>query len=211
MEDVLRLYAKKQNDAEPVVCLDERPVQLLDPARRGLPMRRGVPARADYEYVRRGTANIFCVVEPLTGRRLTTATSKRAGSDFARMLAKIARRYSAARVIHLVVDNLSTHSERCIKAALGDEEGRALWRRFRVHFTPKHGSWLNAAEMEVSLVSRECLGGRRIGDLETLQREVRAWSRCADQQRRRIEWKFRVGDARRTFRYDGITTSRSKD
>lgn len=211
MEDILRLYAKKHRVAEPVVCLDERPVQLLDPARSGLAMKQGVPARADYEYVRRGTANIFCVVEPLTGRRLTTATSKRAGSDFAQMLARIARRYRAARVIHLVVDNLSTHSERCVKAALGDERGGALWRRFRIHFTPKHGSWLNAAEMEVSLVSRECLGARHIGDLETLKREVRAWSQRADQQRRSIKWKFRVSDARRTFRYDGITTLRSKD
>ena len=176
MEDVLRLYAKKQNDAEPVVCLDERPVQLLAPARSGLPIKPGVPVRTDYEYVRRGTANIFCVVEPLTGRRLTTATARRAGADFARMLARIARRYRHARVIHLVVDNLSTHSERCVKDALGEEAGRSLWRRFRLHFTPKHGSWLNAAEMEVSFVSRECLGNRRIGDLETLKREVTAWS-----------------------------------
>ena len=209
MEDVLRVYARKENAAEPVVCLDEKPVQLLDSERSALPMSPRHPKRTDYEYVRKGVANIFCIIEPLTGRRQTHATKNRNGTSFARALRRIARRHPHARVIHLVVDNLSTHSERCVIRAFGEIEGGALWRRFKVHYTPKHGSWLNAAEMEASLVSRECLGSRRIADIDTLKREVAVWNRGADKRRRRIKWRFRVSDARRVFRYDGIVTARS--
>ncbi len=210
MEDVLRLYARPHDEREPVVCLDERPVPLRDPARVGVRMRPGRIQRADYEYVRRGTANIFCIVEALTGRRLTHATRNRSGPAFARALKRIARRYPKARTIHLVVDNLSTHSFKCVTDSLGTRAGRALWRRFTLHFTPKHGSWLNAAEMEVSLVVRECLGRRRIGSIAVLRSEVAAWNRAADRRRRRINWTFRVADARRVFRYRGITTPRSR-
>src|SRR5687767_1810396 len=112
-------------------------------------------------------------------------------------MGRIARRYADADTIHVVLDNLSTHSEKSLVAAYGEVEGRSLWRRFTVHYTPKHASWLNAAEMEASLVARECLGNRRIGALWPLQREVTAWRRRADRQRRKINWKFRVGDARR--------------
>jgi transposase len=209
MEDVLRLYARRYDEAEPVVCLDERPVVLHTSARAPLAMRRGRPQLTDYEYERQGTANIFCIIEPQTGRRLTHATSNRKGRAFAVALGRVARRYPNARRIHIVMDNLSTHSQRSLVAAYGDEEGRWLWRRFKVHYTPKHASWLNAAEMEASLVARECLGRRRIGALPTLQDEVTAWNRRADRERRRINWRFRVSDARRVFRYAGITTPRS--
>ena len=165
-------------------------------------------ARIDYEYVRKGTANISCIVEPLRGRRLTHATANRKGPAFAQALRKIARRYRRAARIHLVMDNLSTHAESSLVGALGIRGGRKLWRRFKVHYTPKHASWLNAAEMEASLVSRECLGKRRIGELGALQQQVSAWNRDADKSRRAIRWRFRVHDARRVFRYDGITTLR---
>jgi hypothetical protein len=210
MEDVLKLYARPFDWKEPVVVLDERPVQLLDPERVGAAMRPGKPARVDYEYVRRGTANIFCVVEPLTGDRMTRATRNRKGAAYARTLARIAKRYRSARTIHLVQDNLSTHTEKSLVATFGARAGRKLWGRFTVHYTPKHGSWLNAAEIEASLVARECLGTRRIGDLATLRREVTAWRRRASSHRRTINWKFRVSDARRVFRYDGIRTPRSE-
>jgi DDE superfamily endonuclease len=210
MEDVLKLYARPRNDREPVVCLDERPVVLHDSARTGTPMRPGAIAKKDYEYVRRGTANVFCIVEPATGRRLTRATRDRKGRAFAGELKRIASGYAKARQIDLVMDNLNTHSERSLTARYGDVAGRALWKRFRVHFTPKHGSWLNAAEIEASLVSRECLGQRRIGDLNTLRREVTSWRRAASNAGRVIDWKFRVADARRVFRYPGIVTSRSE-
>src|SRR5262249_44467275 len=163
-------------------------VQLLDPERDGAPMRPGRPKRTDYEYVRRGTANVFCVIEPLTGDRMTRATRNRKGAAYARMLARIAERYAFARTIHLVQDNLSTHSEKSLTATFGERAGRRLWRRFTVHYTPKHASWLNVAEIEASLVSRECLGTRRIGDLATLRREVTAWRRRASNHRRTIAW-----------------------
>jgi DDE superfamily endonuclease len=209
MENVLELYARPFKWNEPVVVLDERPVQLLDPERKGVAMRPGKPARTDYEYVRRGTANIFCVVQPLTGDRLTRATRNRKGAAYARMLARIAKRFAHARTIHLVQDNLSTHTEKSLIATYGAKAGGKLWRRFTVHYTPKHGSWLNPAEIEASLVARECLGTRRIGDLSTLRREVTAWRRRASHHRRSIDWKFRVHDARRVFRYEGIKTVRS--
>jgi hypothetical protein len=207
MEDVLELYAKPFNWKEPVVALDERPVQLLDSERPGIAMRPSKPARRDYEYVRRGVANVFCVVAPHTGDRLTRATRNRKHGAYAQMLARIAKRYAYARTIHLVQDNLSTHSERSLIATFGERAGRKLWRRFTVHYTPKHGSWLNAAEIEASLVSRECLGRRRIADLRTLRREVTAWRKKASHEHRTIEWKFRVHDARRVFRYDGIKSA----
>ncbi|RYG95257.1 MAG: IS630 family transposase [Alphaproteobacteria bacterium] len=209
MEDVLELYARPPDASEPVVCLDERPVVLHDDARQGLPMQPGQMARRDYEYVRCGTANIFCIIEPLTGRRLTHATKNRTGDAFAAALKKLARRYADAKTIHLVVDNLNTHRLKSLTSALGMETGEALWKRFTLHYTPKHASWLNAAEMEASLVSRECLGRRRIAELPRLKTEVSAWRKRADTSGRKIDWKFRVADARRVFRYSGIITPRS--
>jgi hypothetical protein len=210
MEDVLRLYARPVSEAEPVVCVDERPVVLHTSARDSIPVRPGRAPRNDYEYVRQGTANVFCIVEPLTGRHLTHATANRTGRAFGLAMGRLARRYPCARKIHVVVDNLSTHTEKSLVAAYGIEKGRRLWRRFAIHYTPKHASWLNAAEMEASLVSRECLGQRRIGSLWALQCEVTAWNRRADRDRRAIDWTFRVDDARRVFRYDGINTVRSE-
>ena len=210
METVLRLYARPYDPAKPLVCFDERPVQLHDSARDGTSAKPGTPARLDYEYVRRGTANVFCIVEPATGFRLTHATKNRTGLSFARAMKKVADRYSAAKKIDIILDNLSTHSEKSLTDAFSSGEGKKLWRRFNVHFTPKHASWLNAAEMEAGLVSRECLGSRRLGSLPILQREVRAWVRGATKARRTIKWKFTVNDARRVFRYDGIATQRSR-
>lgn len=180
MEDVLELYARPHRRSEPVVCIDERPVQLLDPARAGEPMRPGRPGRADYEYVRAGTANVFCIVEPLTGRRLTYASKNRTARAFTRALQRIERRYRRARKIHLVLDNLNTHAKKSLVGVLGPVEGERLWRRFEIHHTPKHGSWLNAAEMEASLVSRACLGARRIGHLHNLKAHVATWRAQAD-------------------------------
>lgn len=210
MENLLLLYAKEADPREPVLCLDERPVQLLDAERAGRVARPGKVAKRDYEYVRRGTANIFCIVEPREGRRQTHATRNRKGAAFARALKRIADRYGDARTIHLVVDNLNTHCEKSLVDHFGELAGKRLWRRFTVHYTPKHASWLNPAEMEASLVSRECLGSRRIGTFEALRHEVSTWTRKADRQRRRIDWKWRVSDARRVFRYDGITTIRAE-
>jgi hypothetical protein len=210
MEDVLRVYARPYKWDQPVIGFDERPVQLLAHAMPGRAMKSGSPARSDYEYVRCGTANVFCIVEALTGWRLTHATKNRKGVAYARALKKIARRYRHAKTIHLVQDNLSTHSEKSLIEAFGQDEGRALWRRFTVHFTPKHGSWLNVAEMEAGLVARECLGKRRIATLAELRHQVTAWRHRSERTQRQIRWKFRVRDARRVFRYEGIKTIRSE-
>jgi hypothetical protein len=210
MEALLELYAKPDDPREPVVCLDERPVQLLASARPGRRASPGNVAKRDYEYVRKGTANIFCIVEPAAGRHQTHATPNRKGYAFARALQRIAKRHRGARTIHLVVDNLSTHAEKSLRDYLGELAGKRLWKRFVVHYTPKHASWLNPAEMEASLVSRECLGHRRLGEYRVLRSEISAWNRRADRERRRIDWTWRVSDARRVFRYDGIKTQRAE-
>ena len=200
MEDLLRLYAKPLDSREPVVCLDERPIQLLTDAR---PPHRGADGslRRDYEYRRRGTANIFCAVEPLAGRHIIKVTKRRAKPDFARCVRDIVRRYPRAKTIHLVMDNLSTHSFRALEETFGRKDAKKLWRRLTVHFTPKHGSWLNQAEVEISMLSNECLGGHRYGDLSTLRSHVAAWRRAANRDRRKIRWGFTVRKARKKFGY----------
>jgi hypothetical protein len=201
MEDVLNLYEKPYNPREPVVCFDEKPVQLLDAVRPALPVRPGREARRDNEYVRCGTANLFCAVEPKAGRHLVKATPNRKAPEFARALRDIAEAYPRARRIHLVLDGLSTHSRFSLTRTFGWTQGLRLWRRFCVHYTPKHGSWLNQAEIEISLVSRQCLGKRRLPALGTLQHEVRAWARRATRHHVRIRWAFTTPKARQKFRY----------
>ena len=210
MEDVLRVYARPYNPKRPVVCLDERPVVLRDSERTGSIGRPGRAARTDYEYVRNGTANIFCIVELKTGKRLTYATRRRTNRDFGRAMQRISNAYPKATRIHLVMDNLSTHSKKACIDAFGERKGRSLWARFKVHYSPKHGSWLNAAEMEASVVGRQCLGKRRIPNLTTLRRDVRSWRAVATHQGMPIRWKFRVKDARRVFRYDALRSTRSE-
>jgi len=201
MEDILDLYERPYDPRMPVVCLDERPVQLHDDAREGMALRAGRPERYDYEYVRKGTANVFCGVQPLAGRHFAKATPDRSGAQFAQVLREIGRRYPRATTIHLVVDNLSTHTEKPLIRHLGPRRGARLWRRFTVHYTPKHGSWLNMAEMEISLLNRQCLSGRRLPTLRRLRSEVRAWERDVNANRTRISWRFTKRDARKRFDY----------
>ena len=201
MENVLDLLAKPANEREPVVALDERPVQLLDSARPGTPMAPGHLARRDYEYVRHGTANVFCIVAPKAGGHLTHATRNRKAPRFADAMKRIAAAFPKTKTIHVVMDNLNTHCEKSLVAALGALEGRRLWRRFTVHYTPKHASWLNPAEIEVSLWSRECLGRDRVATFEELRARTRAWNARANNHRRRINWQFTTADARRVFGY----------
>ena len=200
MEDVLSLYEKPYNKSEPVVCLDEKPVQCLEDKRRTVRVRNGA-VRRDYEYIRRGTANVFCAVEPKAGRHFAKATPDRKRKAFARMLRDIERSYRKARTIHLVMDNLSTHSLAALQHTFGEEEGRKLWSRFTIHYTPKHGSWLDQAEIEISIYSKQCLGRRRISSLAELRSETRAWCRRVNQARLTFNWRFTVADARRKFRY----------
>jgi transposase len=201
MEDVLAVYEKPYNASEPVVCLDEKPVSLHRELRSPIAARPGSPAKRDNEYERCGTANVFGVVEPKAGRHYTRATADRSGPQFARLVEYLTQRYVAARTIHLVMDNLNTHSSKSLTDYFGEEHGRHLWNRLTVHYTPKHGSWLNQAEIELSLYSRECLGTRRFPDLRLLQQETKVWNHQTDRKCTRINWTFTRRKARRTFRY----------
>ena len=207
MEDVLAVYEKPLSAREPVVCIDEKPVVLHQDTRTPIPMRPGRVARRDYEYKRCGTANVFCGVEPKVGRHFTKVTPTRCSAEFADYLLKIAVSYPAADTIHLVMDNLSTHTQKALVERFGDTAGTWLWDRFTVHYTPKHGSWLNQAEMEVGMFSRLCLGKRRIGDIAVLRKEARAWNRRVNKDKATIQWKFTRRQARKTL-HDTITRSK---
>ena len=201
MEDVLAVYEKPYNPAEPVVCLDEKPVSLHADVRAPIPAKPGKPAKQDNEYKRCGTANVFGVVEPKAGRHFTTATPDRSGAGFARMVGHVVEQYPAARTIHLVMDNLNTHCRKPLIDYFGGQEGGNIWDRLTVHYTPKHGSWLDQAAIELSLFSRQCLGNRRIPDLSTLKRETRVWNRKTDRKRTKINWQFTRTRARKLFHY----------
>jgi transposase len=201
MEDVLAIYEKPCNPAEPVVCLDEKPVSLHADVRPPIPAKPGRVAKRDNEYERCGTANVFGAVEPKTGRHFTTATPDRSGAEFARMAGHIVEQYPFARTIHLVMDNLNTHGRKSLVDYFGEQEGGYIWDRFSVHYTPKHGSWLNQAEIELSLLARQCLGTRRIPDLSSLRRETKAWNREANRKRTKINWRFTRRKARKMFGY----------
>ena len=209
MEDVLETYERLLDPAEPVVCLDEKPVTLHAEVRPATQAEPGREARRDSEYERRGTANVFCAVEPLAGRHFTFATPNRSGLEFAIVAAKLALAYPHSSTIHLVMDNLNIHRRKSLTDTFGKEIGTEIWDRFTVHYTPKHGSWLNQAEIEIGLFSRQCLGKRRIPDLRTLTHETRAWNRRINTARTSIHWKFARKDARRKFRYNKNSFKRS--
>ena len=201
MEGVLAVYEKSYRADEPVVCLDEKPIPLHADVRPARPLSPGKPARPDNEYKRCGTANVFGIVEPKAGRHFTTATPDRCAGQFAQVMNHLSEQYPAARTIHLVMDNLNIHCRKSLTDYFGERTGGDLWDRFTLHYTPKHGSWLNQAEIELSLYSRQCLGTRRIPDLDTLKRETRIWNRKIDRGRIRINWTFTRKKARKTFRY----------
>lgn len=201
MEDVLALYEKPYNPAEPVVCLDEKPVALHADVRPPAAAAPGKPAKQDNEYRRCGTANVFAIVEPKTGVHFTAATPDRCAAEFAGRIEKLVEQYPFARTIHLVMDNLNIHCRKSLTDRFGEQEGGYLWSRLTVHYTPKHGSWLNQAEIELSMFSRQCLGRRRIAKFNQLKQETSAWTRQATRKRVRINWRFTRRKARRLFRY----------
>ena len=210
MEDVLVIYENPLSDKAPVVCVDEKPVVLHADVRPPLPMRPGRLLRPDCEYERRGTANVFCGVEPKAGRHFIKPTCNRCSAEFADYLVEIVARYPDADTIHLVMDNLSSHNRKALVDRFGEKIGSLLWDRFTVHYTPKHGSWLNQAEIEISLFSRQCLGRRRIPSLRQLQRQARAWSRKMNRNQVKINWKFTRKKARRKFGYKENNFMRSE-
>jgi hypothetical protein len=209
MEELLALYEKPRNPQEPVVCLDEKPVPLHADARPPIAARPNQPAKQDGEYKRCGTANVFCAVEPLASRHFTWPTPNRSGPQFAQVLQRLAQQYPLARTIHLGVDNLSTHSRKILIDHFGEPAGADLWSRFTVHYTPKHASWPNQTEIEISLLARQCLGQRRIPALRALRAECRAWNRRINRDRTLIHGRFTRKDARRVFHYQSNLFMRS--
>src|SRR5246127_1006236 len=203
MEEVLATYERPYNPAEPVVCLDEKPVTLHADVRPASAAKPGREARRDNEYERRGTANVFSAVEPKAGRHFIFPTPDRSAFEFARVVCQRAMQYPEAETIHLVMDNLNIHHRKSLTDLFGKEIGGEIWDRFTIHYTPIHGSWLNQAEIEISMFSRQCLGTRRIPDLKTLRSQSRAWNRRMNRDHVKINWRFDRRAARRKFGYNG--------
>jgi len=196
MEDVLAVYERPYNSKRPVVCVDETNKTLHDTPRGTLPIEAGQALRQDYEYERNGTPNIFMAVEPLIGRRKTFVTDQRTNQDFAELLRYLSDdEYPDAEKIVLVTDNLNTHSPACLYERFEPVEARRLAQRFEWHYTPEHGSWLNMAEIELSILSRQCTN-RRISNKQTLVTEVSAWEKDRNKLKVQINWQFKPDHAR---------------
>jgi hypothetical protein len=197
MYALLELYASPVSRSEPVICIDEKSLQLIGHSRQPLPMASHNPAKQDYEYVRNGTTNLFVAVEPKAGRRIVSVTAQRGKVDFVAFIGELLTgAYAKARRVHLVLDNLNTHFRRCFDDVLGERAATKLLRRVQFHYTPKHASWLNMAEIEIGVLSRQCLD-RRTGSRELLQSEVDAWQQARNAEQRTIEWSFTRQDADR--------------
>ena len=196
MEDVLEVYTRPYDPKRPVVCVDEASKQLVADVTPPLAMQPGQPAREDYEYERCGTANLFMQFEPLAGRRHVKVTERRTSLDFAHVLRDLSDvHYADAEKIVLVVDNLNTHKLSVLYQAFGPDEARRLVERFEIHYTPKHASWLDMAECELSVLCRQCLD-RRIDDRSLLEHEVRCWEEVRNAAEVCVDWQFRTPDAR---------------
>ena len=196
MEDVLDVYHRPYNPDSPVICLDECAKELHSTPRGELTAEPGTARRQDYEYERHGTCNIFCWVEPLVGRRGVQVTPRRTAADFAEQLRLLVdEAYPDARQIVLVTDNLNTHHLGALYERFSPEEARRIAQRLEWHYTPEHASWLNMAEIELSVLSRQCLS-RRIGDTQTLSRDVAAWEQERNMAGAKIDWQFTTADAR---------------
>ena len=198
MEDVLDVYTRPYDPRYPQVCMDEVSKQLLRDARQPLPMQPGRPQRHDYEYERGGVVNLFLFCEPLQDRRWVDVTKRRTRTDWANQIKELVDvRYPEAQRIVLVMDNLNTHSPASLYEAFEPSEARRLAEKLEIHYTPKHGSWLNMAEIELSVLSRQCLD-RRVPGFETLEAEVAAWQERRDAAggKKKIDWRFNTEDAR---------------
>jgi len=201
MEEVLETYAEPYDKRYPVVCMDEQPVQLLKETRQPIAATKKHPRRVDYEYERAGTASIFMFCEPLVGWREVSVRPRRTKVDWAEEMAQLLRtRYRNAEKVILICDNLNTHTRGAFYEAFPAEEARELVKRFEFRYTPKHGSWLNISENELSAMTRQCMKDRKIGDIETLREETKAWSTYQNENQRGVDWQFKVDDARRKLK-----------
>lgn len=197
MENVLATYAQPYDARFPVLCMDEQPVQLLQETRCPIEATSHHARRVDYEYERAGTASLFMFTEPLRGWRRVRVRQHRTKVDWALEMAALLRtRYAKAERVTLVCDNLNTHTMGAFYEAFAPEQARELVHRLVFCYTPKHGSWLNIAENELSSLTRQCLKSRRFGKLETLRQETKAWSTASNRQQRGVDWQFKIDDAR---------------
>lgn len=196
MEDVLSVYKRPYDEKRPVVCMDEAPRQLIEEVRRPLPPTRRKEARYDYHYKRKGVVNLFMFFEPLGGWREVIVRSQRKKEDWAAcMKTLLDRHYPEAEKVVLVMDNLNTHNPSSFYEAFDPEEAKRLTDRLEIHYTPEHGSWLNMAEIELSVLARQCLS-RRIGSRRALEREIAAWKEPRNADEASVEWRFTTEDAR---------------
>ncbi len=196
MEDILDLYQMPYDENCPVVCMDEKPYQLLGETREPIPMKAGKPQRQDGDYIRNGTCSIFMFTEPLSGWRHVHANERRTKIDWANQIRELIEYYYPdVPKVRLVMDNLNTHSVSSLYEAFPPEVARSLAKRLEIHYTPKHGSWLNIAEIELSVMSKQCLN-RRIDKINTLQKELSAWETNRNEIQKGVEWQFSTADAR---------------
>jgi hypothetical protein len=197
MEEVLETYEKAYDPQCPVLCMDEQPVQLIGETRVPIQATKHHPERVDYEYERKGTASIFMFAEPLSGFRQATARPRRTKVDWALEVAHLLdTRYAKCAKVTLVCDNLNTHTKGAFYETFPPEQAREYVRRIEWVNTPKHGSWLNIAECELSCLTSQCLAGRRIGEVELLQSEIAAWSNKTNDKQRGVDWQFKIENAR---------------
>ena len=196
MEDVLEVYQRPYSAENPLICMDEQPYQLLADAREAIPMTAEHCTREDYEYIRKGTCSIFMWNEPLGGKRQASASERRTRQDWARgVKALLTEHYPEAKKVRLVMDNLNTHTIASLYETFPAEEALSLARRLEIHYTPKHGSWLNIAEIELSALSMQCLN-RRIDSMEKLNAELAAWQQDRNAKSKGVKWQFTTADAR---------------
>ena len=201
MEEVLATYEKAYDPAHPVLCMDEQPVQLVGETRTPIKATKEHPTRVDYEYERAGTASIFMFAEPLAGFRQASTREQRTKVDWALEVAHLLdTRYADCEQVTLVCDNLNTHTKGAFYEAFEPDKARHYVRRIKFCHTPKHGSWLNVAECELSCMTRQCLHGRRIGNIELLRSEISIWSEKTNSKQRGIDWQFKIDDARRKLK-----------
>jgi hypothetical protein len=197
MEEVLDTYAQAYDPRHPKVCMDEQPFQLVKETQVPIEPTTTHGKRVDYEYERNGTASIFMFAEPLSGFRQATARPQRTKADWAVEVAQLLDgRYADCEYITLVCDNLNTHTKGAFYEAFEAEQARAYVQRIRFCYTPKHGSWLNIAECELSCLTRQCLSDRRLGEVAELQREIALWAEATNNKQRGVDWQFRIADAR---------------
>lgn len=196
MEDILDVYKRPYNEDYPLVCMDESSKQQVKDKRKSIPMKPGSPAKYDTEYERNGTSNIFMAFEPLAGKRITKVTDRRTKIDWAHYIKELVdNEYANTKKVVLVMDNLNTHKGASLYEAFEPSEAKRILDRLEIHYTPKHGSWLNMAELELSHLSRQCLN-RRIGDQDTLKKEISSWTANRNKKKVKVNWQFTTADAR---------------